>query len=361
MNQKFHHHRLNSSHSRRRLPFLTKILLFFVALITISYIFYDQTIFKPVDITSTTSVVFEVETGETIKEIASKLKDKDLIKSELSFYTYIKFHNLGENILSGKFKLNRTMIAPEIIETLSTLPETEIFTIYEGENIKGIEENLIEQGLTSKNAFTTAVKNFDNWEYYSFLSPSDYTNIEYKLEGYLYPDTYFFAMDTFDAHDIIFKSLDNFENKLNASYPETELNTLFQAIENSEKSLTDIIIMASIIENEVRGKKDRAMVSGILWKRLENNWTIGADATLLYLDDDRKIDSNDLESDNPYNTRKFQGLPPGPICNPSIESIIASLYPEESEYWFYLNTLDTGETIYAKTNDEHNLNKAKHL
>ncbi len=144
--------------------------------------------------------------------------------------------------------------------------------------------------------------------------------------------------------------LNNFKNKLS-----TELTKKHQ------RPLHDYIIMASIIEKEVRSKKDKKIVSGILWKRIKNNWTLGADATLLYKKDNNIITYKDLQTDSKYNTRKNLGLPPTPISNPGLDSILSAIYPEESPYFFYLTTLDTGKVIYAKTNEEHNLNKQKYL
>lgn len=131
--------------------------------------------------------------------------------------------------------------------------------------------------------------------------------------------------------------------------------------ELGKRSLHEVITMASIVEMEVRTTDDRPIVAGILWKRLDSGWMIGADATLLYLKEDRSIDYQDLQEESPYNTRKNAGLPPGPIGNPGIKAILATLTPEESPYFFYLTTLDTGEVIYAVTNEEHNANKVKYL
>jgi UPF0755 protein len=119
--------------------------------------------------------------------------------------------------------------------------------------------------------------------------------------------------------------------------------------------------MASIIEREVLSLKDKKIVSGLLWKRYSSGWLIDADAALLYLKNDNIITRADLDSDSPYNIRKFKGLPPTPIANPGLASIEAALNPTDSAYWFYLTTLDTGEVIYARTNDEHNQNKFKYL
>ncbi|MBD3360384.1 endolytic transglycosylase MltG, partial [Candidatus Peregrinibacteria bacterium] len=171
----------------------------------------------------------------------------------------------------------------------------------------------------------------------------------------LYPDTYFLNFADFSPHDILYLTLDNFEKKwmeIDKNLEESKLN---------DYSIHEIITMASIIENEVFGEKNRKIVSGILWKRLENDWPLGADAALLYITDDREITSQDLNIDSPYNTRKYKGLPPGPISNPGTESIKAALYPKESNYWFYLTTPDTGEVIYSTTNEEHNQNRQKYL
>jgi UPF0755 protein len=167
------------------------------------------------------------------------------------------------------------------------------------------------------------------------------------LEGYLYPDTYFLTPTGFDPKDVIYLTLDNFENKIK------ELNI-------DKTKIHEIVTLASIVENEVYGAENRKIVAGILKKRMANGWTLDADITLLYLKDDRKITSADLESDSPYNTRKNKGLPPSPIGNPSIESISAVLNSKDSPYWFYLTASD-GEVIYAKTNEEQNVNRAKYL
>jgi len=160
---------------------------------------------------------------------------------------------------------------------------------------------------------------------------------------------------TMTSEELIVKALNNFELKT-ANIFAKELK-----VGETNRSFSEIMIMASIIENEVFGAQDRSIVSGIFWKRLDNNWQLGADATLLYIKDDRNISANDLALDSEYNTRKNIGLPPGPISNPSLESINAAMNPVESDYWFYLTTLDTGKVIYSVSNEEHNLNRGKYL
>ncbi len=123
----------------------------------------------------------------------------------------------------------------------------------------------------------------------------------------------------------------------------------------------DAIKMASIIEEEVRTDPDRAIISGIYWKRLTSDWRLEADATLLYEKNNRSITAQDLASDSAYNTRRNKGFPPTPISNPGAASIEAALNPIDTNYWFYLTPPNSNEVIYASTNEEHELNKDKYL
>lgn len=338
-------------YSKKLIPFL--VLVLFLA--GLFYFNYRSDIYNAVDPENSENISFQIKKGESVKEIAKNLEEKNLINSEFSFYLYTKWHSLGEHIIAGRFVLNQAMNVPEILKTISDPAQAEyIITIQEGLTIRDIDQKLVKLSLTEPGQFIMAVKNFDGWEYYKFLDSEKLKTLDLPLEGYLYPDTYFLDPATFEPQDLIYLALDNFENKIS----EISITTG----EVAEKySFHEILTMASIIENEVFGKPDREIVSGILWKRLENSWPIGADATLLYITDDRKIDAADLEIDSPYNTRKNLGLPPSPISNPSIESILAALTPKPSEYWFYLTTLDTGEVIYAKTNEEHNINRSNYL
>ncbi len=172
------------------------------------------------------------------------------------------------------------------------------------------------------------------------------------LEGYLFPDTYRLAKN--DApEDIIVRMLANFNTKVTQE--------LRDEAAQQKRTLDEIIIMASIIEKEVQSKDDMALVSGVLWKRIDNNEGLYTDATLEYIvNKDGELTVQDLAKDTPYNTRKYRGLPPGPISNPGLSAILAAIRPQKSDYYYYLTTKE-GETVFAKTNDEHNRNKAKYL
>ena len=258
------------------------------------------------------------------------------------------------------------MTTIEVVETISDANNSEaVITIQEGLRVIDIDQKLAELELAPEGAFKEAVKNFntEDYEYYPFLDQAHLTSpitnpnentilLEYPLEGYLYPDTYFLEPSNFTVTSLIYKCLNNFKNKIETETP----NILIQ----SQHTLHEITTMASILEKEVRGFEDQQIVAGILWKRLNSGWRLDADATLLYTKEDNKITKADLESNNPYNTRKLLGLPPGPIGNPSIQSIKAASNPTKTNYWFYLTDKD-GNVIYATSNEQHNVNKARYL
>ncbi len=327
---------------------IKKITIGLLIVLSLMLIKYYWLINSPVDITNNKNIAFSIESGQSVKEIAKNLENQDLIRSELAFYWQVKSKKLGPEIFAGSFSLNKSMNTNEILEKIIQPNQTELsFTIQEGLRIRDIDQKLANKNLISPGQFISAIKEFNQWNKYTFLKPN---SLDLPLEGYIYPDTYFLDPINFTPEQLIIKALNNFQKKISGIQ-----------FSNNKRNIEEIIIMASIIENEVFGFENKKIVSGILWKRLEHDWTIGADATLLYITKDRIITSKDLAIESPYNTRKNLGLPPGPISNPSIESINAALNPIESPYWFYLTTPDTGEVIYSKSNEEHNKNRFKYL
>ncbi|MBI2582856.1 endolytic transglycosylase MltG [Candidatus Azambacteria bacterium] len=174
-----------------------------------------------------------------------------------------------------------------------------------------------------------------------------------RLAGRLFPDTYRFFLDS-SAEDIVSRFLANFERQLT---PELRAEILRQG-----KTAEEVLTMASLIEKEVRGPTDRAIVSGILWKRLALGIPLQVDATLAYITGkkDTRFSQAETRIESPYNTYLYLGLPPGPIANPGFESIQAALYPAPSPYLYYLSAKD-GTTIFSRTLQEHNLAKARYL
>lgn len=336
-----------------------KIAVFIISgLLIISailYTKYQSGIKTPVNKESNEKMSLIIKKGQSVKEIGANLEEKEIIKSEFSFYWYARLHDLDKNIVSGRFILTPAMTVKEILEKISDSSQSEaVITIQEGLKIRDIDKKLAELEISNEGDFIAAVKNFNDYEQYPFLDKKllkETLKLDLPLEGYLYPDTYFLDPTEFIANDLIYKALNNFRKKIN-EHPEITIQ--------SRIKMHDLVTMASIVEREVISASDRKMVAGILWKRLNSGWKLDADATLLYTKTDNKITSADLASDNPYNTRKVGGLPPGPICNPSIDAILSTLDPTDSNYWFYLTAKD-GTTKFATSNEEHNANKAKYL
>ena len=336
-----------------------KVAIFVVAigLATGGYLIYDNQRYNylintPVDISDHNQISLQIKKGESISEITKDLKQKSLILDDNALSKYLKNNGLDKKIVTGRFYLEKSQTIIEIAQELTNEQKSQaVVTIPEGSRIVDIDKKLTSLNLIKDGEFTKAVKSFDNYQKYKYVKKENNSSLIYPLEGYLFPDTYFVDRNNFKPEDLISMMLNNFEKK----YAQALTNA------NTQRTTKDIVIMASIIEKEVRTSKDIPIVAGILWKRLDQNWQIGADATLLYLSDDRELDYKDLKENSPYNTRKNTGLPPGPICNPGIKAIEAAMSPKDSPYYYYLTTLDTGEVIYAKTNEEHNQNKAKYL
>jgi len=171
-------------------------------------------------------------------------------------------------------------------------------------------------------------------------------------EGYLFPDTYFFTPNT-QAPNIINVMEKNFQVKI---------DEMKEEIESSNRPLRDIIKMASIIETEARTSESRKIISGILWKRIEIGMPLQVDVTFKYINGKNSFNltNDDLKIDSPYNTYVYTGLPPTPIANPGLDSILAAINPTETDYLFFLAD-KTGETHYASTFDEHIDNKKTFL
>lgn len=329
----------------KRLLQLLLLLLFLGGVWQFWNPFWRYDLNEAVDASSSEKVVFTVEKGSSAKSIAENLESLDLIISDNSFIKTVESEALDGKLRYGSFVLSPSMTLREVITVLTTEGTGELaLTVPEGWTIEDIDAELTEMKLIEAGAFETCTKTCDFT--YDFLSEDQ------SLEGYLFPDTYFVDSETFKVEDLINQMLQNFDKKWD--------ETLQSKLDASGRNLVDVVKVASMVEKEVRTSEDLPLVAGIIWKRLDNDWTLGIDATLLYEDEDHSISAEDLDSDNAYNTRKHTGLPPTPICNPGLASLEATLSFEASDYWFYLTDVN-GAVHYASTNEEHEENKAKYL
>lgn len=331
---------------------ITSILIGVVILGVISLYFYGLGA-----VTKTSEpVTFVVKPGESKITIIKNLKKSNLIKSEISTYIYIFTHN-KLNIQAGEYLFNRNMDLKSIIGDLSKgethkKAQTITLTFIEGTTLRQFIDVICDK--FSYNPKEVMAKFEDNEllnkliEKYWFLSDKVLNeSIYYPLEGYLFPDTYEFY-DNASIEDIIYRLLDNTSIKL---------EPYKDAIMNSGYSVHEILTMASIIEKEAVTIDDRKGVSQVIYKRLEKKMSLGMDVTTYYavskaLTED--LTANDLNSTSPYNTRNtnYIGLPVGPICNPSLQSIDAALNPSATNYLYFYADLATGKVYFAENYQE---------
>jgi UPF0755 protein len=278
--------------------------------------------------------VVSIEEGTIGEQVGEILKTQKIIRSETIFRLWLKF-KINNTIIAGDYYFSRPMSLPKIVYHLTTgnfgLVPIKI-TIPEGATITDISMILDKQ-----------LPDFDQAR---FLELTD------GLEGYLFPDTYYFTVAT-NEEKIIKRMRRNFNRKI---APVTMM------IEASGRSLSEIIIMASLLELEAQTDESRKMIADILWRRLDTGMRLQVDAVFPYIvgKNTFQLSQIDLRHDSPYNTYRYEGLPIGAICNPGLNSIEAAIFPIESDYWYYLSDL-SGNMHYAVTHDEHVRNKFRYL
>ena len=294
---------------------------------------------------------FTIAKGDDIITIGRKLATQKFIANRVYFYYYTWQNKLRGSIDAGDYLITPKSNIADIVykmtrgDTVKHVKEDVKITFPEGWSIKQMTQRLQENDLPAEK-FSQLANNptEDLYEKYPFLHRGS------SLEGYLFPDTYRFAKDS-TAEMIVKKMLDNFDVKIDKDKREIILN--------NGSNLHDVIIFASIIEGEVPSGGDRRVVAGVFKNRLDIDMALQSDATIDYIKGKSEIKHTlaDIDIDSPYNTYKYPGLPKGPINNPSLRSIEAAITPANTDYMYFLNNVETGETIFSKTLNEHNTNK----
>ena len=299
-------------------------------------------------------VEIEIPIGSGSNKIGGILKENKLIKSELAFKIYIKLNNV-EGLQAGKYLIDKSWNVEEILECLKTgkvMKDQVIITFVEGKNVRWIANKIEECTNNTAEDVFNLLKNEEYIqsliEEYSFITTEiKDKDIYYPLEGYLFPDTYYFNGKDVTVREIFKAMLDKMESVL-------------LSIEN-KKGLTthELLTMASIVELEGKNSDARKDIASVFYNRLKANISLGSDVTTYYaygIDmGDRDLKKSELNSYNPYNTRgpKMQGkLPIGPIASPSLSSIQAAAQPNETEYLFFLADKN-GKVYFTRNNSEH--------
>lgn len=312
--------------------------------------------------------LFTVTPGWSTKQVAKSLDDEELINKALFFKLYIYFKKQGSNIQAGNYILSNKMSIREIAKVLTSgrVVNNQVkFTVIEGWTLSDISQALRDAGILKNQSLNLVPTAFGDEFPYLLDQPQKYSS----LEGYLFPDTYFIAKDA-KPEDIAKKMLGNFDRKIT---PEMRNN-----IERQGRKIHDVVIMASIIEKEVgrnlkkgtklsqaeieKLKEERRLVAIVFYNRLAIGKALESDATVTYITGSKsnRATLEETKINNPYNTYKYPGLPPGPISNPSLDSIAAAIEPAETDYLYFVTAPD-GTAYFAKTLEEHIENREKYL
>ncbi len=301
-----------------------------------------------------TPVTFTVQPGETAGAIATRLQEAGLISDAELFRRYAQYHGLDAGIEVGEFTLRQTMTIPEIARALQDGRNPEqVVTIQEGLRLEQVAVVVANQTSIPQDEFLALTTS--GWRNaglaFDFLGNLPHTA---TLEGFLFPETYRLPEDA-DAGALLTRMLETFDARV----------TLDMRAAAAERGLDiyEVVTLASIVEREAVVESERPLIAGVFHNRLESGWFLGADPTVQYgLDDPGNwwpvLTLSDLESDSPYNTYRNLGLPPGPICSPGLASIQATIYPTDSDYFFFLADCIKGDGshLFAVTQEEHNRN-----
>ncbi len=298
----------------------------------------------------------DINEGDSVNIIASNLTEAGVIRFPEIFKLWLALHGHLRDLKAGNYVFQGGVSVGDIANKIASGQTNPAFkvTIPEGSSILDVLPLLISKNILTKDGtFNLNLFSEDEKRAYPFLGKWGTEN----PEGLLYPDTYFLGPHM-NSKDILKILLTNFN--LKAYQP------LKKDIEVSALSLKDIIILASLVEKEVVSYQDRKLVAGILEKRLKMNMPLQVDATVCYIKRENgastcNLKSSDFQVDSLYNTYKYPGLPPGPICSPSLEAIEAVLNSQKSNYLYYLSSQIDSRTIFSKTYEEHLSNKAKYL
>lgn len=276
--------------------------------------------------------VLVVKPGSNAKEVVMQLDALGVLRSARFFSLYLKLTGSDDKIYAGRFIFGDGLSAREIANKLKSPALTDRITLVPGWDVNRMAKYFSDLEIFTEEEFTAAAAPY---------------------EGYLYPDTYEVSSEI-SPEEVVALMRTTFDDRM------AEISEL---VANSDKPFEEVVVMASIIEREAAGEKDRNIISGILWKRIANSFALQVDATLTYITGkgSAQLSVDDIRTiDSPYNTYQHLGLPPTPIGNPSIASIKAALEPKDSPYWYYLHASNRN-VYYARTFDEHKHNKFTYL
>jgi UPF0755 protein len=296
------------------------------------------------------TVIVTVREGQTAQEVGDKLEDEGIIASGLLFRVVVALEGYDSRLVAGDYEFDKGMPTLEVIDRIrrgQTAPL--VVTIREGVRAEEIADLMEEKEVVSAADFLEAIT---QWYEFSFMYTKPYWA---TLEGYLFPDTYFFNRNM-TADQVVQQILENFDQRFDSE--------LRQEAAAAGMSVHTVLTLASIVEREAQLPEERPIIAEVFLTRLRRGMPLEADPTVQYaLGNDpasvakygywkQDLTQADLEVDSPYNTYRNTGLPPAPICNPGLDSIRAVLNPAQTNYLYFVARAD-GSHVFAETLEEH--------
>lgn len=353
-----------ASSNARSFEFMRVVRNIFIALIAIIGVLfiilgaYFNNNMSPVDKKSTEKVIITIPVGSSTKQIGTLLKEKGLIKDADFFYLYSRIYNIND-FQASTYELSYNMSLEEIIDVIrkgnNYNPDMVTITFQEGINMRKVAEIIAAKTNNTTNDVFDKLKDSNYLdkiieEYWFLTDEIKNNNIYYSLEGYLYPNTYFLDNKDVSVETIFKIMLDEMDKKLSA-YKEK--------ITNNKHSVHQLLTIASITESEGVTLADRKNITSVFYNRLSINMSLGSDVTTYYafkVDmNERDLMTSEINTYNPYNTRGPQmagKLPVGPVSNPSVNSIIAAIEPNDTDYLYFV--ADKNRKVYfTRTYNEH--------
>ena len=360
-------------HERRRYGFfwydwlwriIRPLLVFTASFVIVCGLVYtgyqkiDAMFFAPMDENDSAVVEFEVPAGSSLSSVARKLEEAGLIHNHSVFKYMADFMGMGQKIQSGDYELSRSMSSADILNELISgdgKPLTTRITIIPGWTVENVAQYLVDQDiLKNTDEFLSLCRTGESYAGYYFIEEmmkkADSSERLYALEGYLSPNTYEIYTSS-SADTIIKRLLAQTEAAYSISYDERA--------KELGMSMDEVFTLASMIEKEAK-KGDFAKVSAVFHNRLKQKMNLGSDVTVKYISGSEKmyLNDSDLAVDSPYNTYSHRGLPVGPICSPSMDAVIAALYPDEQfiaqKYLYFCSTdPSSGALHFSRTLEEH--------
>ena len=316
--------------------FVVFIITLFI-LIFIGFIFIREGN-MPVNKNDKTNVIFLIKPGENLNQITNNLSKNNLIRNKISFYLVVKKLGIERKIQAGDFRLSPSMSTETIANNLTHGTIDIWVTLLEGWRREEAAQAI-----------------------YNKISIPEIEIVQAFKEGYIFPDTYLFPKTS---------SIDNLVKIINSNFDNKFKTLSSSSIKKLGLTTNQVITIASLVEREVKLPDDRQKVASIIYKRWKNDWALNIDATIQYTLGyqasemswwKKELSADDLKLESPYNTYIHTGLPPTPICNPSLSSLTAITEIDPNfEAWFYISD-KTGKMHYSKTLEEHNTNVKRYL